>query len=101
MKFFVDTADTKEIRSLVSSGLPYGVTTNPSLVAKSGRKFTETEVLVACMRHPIHLVEAAKFGDHVATRPPAVPRSLFRHPLTEKGLETFVAGWAKTGQQIA
>jgi transaldolase len=217
MKFFVDTADTKEIKSLVASGLLDGVTTNPSLVAKSGRKFTEviaeicemvpgpvsaevaaidfegmmaeakvlrpiaknvtikvpltpdglracraltddgamvnvtlcfsagqallaakagatfvspfigrlddiglhgmdliadimaifrnypfkTEVLVASVRSPLHVIEAAKLGAHVATLPPAVLRSLFNHPLTEKGLENFLADWKKTGQQIA
>jgi transaldolase len=203
MKFFVDTADTAEIKSLAASGLLDGVTTNPSLVAKSGRKFTEviaeicdfegmmaearvlrpiaknvtikvpltpdglrackaltsdgamvnvtlcfsaaqallaakagatfvspfvgrlddigsdgmaliadimaiyrnypfkTEVLVASVRHPIHVIEAAKLGAHVATLPPAVLRSLFNHPLTDKGLAGFLADWAKTGQQIA
>jgi transaldolase len=217
MKFFVDTADTAEIKSLAASGLVDGVTTNPSLVAKSGRKFTEvlaeicdivpgpvsaevtatdfqgmmaqakvlrpiakniaikvpltpeglracralhedgamvnvtlcfsaaqailaakagatfvspfigrlddvgydgmkliadivaiyrnypikTEVLVASVRHPVHVVEAAKIGAHIATVPPAVLRSLFNHPLTDKGLANFLADWAKTGQQIA
>ena len=42
MKFFVDTADTAEIKSLAASGLLDGVTTNPSLVAKTGKKFTDT-----------------------------------------------------------
>jgi transaldolase len=216
MKFFVDTADTAEIRSLAASGLLDGVTTNPSLVAKSGKKFLEvlaeicdlvpgpvsaevaatefdqimaearvlrkvaknitikvpltpdglracrtlsddgtmvnvtlcfsaaqallaakagasfispfvgrlddigqdgmkliadivqiyrnypfkTEVLVASVRHPIHVIEAAKIGAHVATLPPAVLRSLFHHPLTDKGLAAFLADWAKTGQSI-
>jgi len=216
MKFFIDTADLTEIRSLTSSGLLDGVTTNPSLVAKSGRDFKEviadicavvpgpvsaevagteydqimaearvlrkiadnvcikvpltpdglracrhlredgtmvnvtlcfspaqailaaksrasfispfvgrvddigwdgmqlisdiveiydnyefeTEVLVASIRHPGHLIEAAKMGAHVATLPPAVLRSLFNHPLTEKGLAAFLADWAKTGQSI-
>ena len=44
--------------------------------------------------------EAAKVGAHVATLPPAVLRSLFNHPLTDKGLATFLADWAKTGQSI-
>jgi len=61
----------------------------------------KTEVLVASVRHPIHVVEAAKLGAHVATLPPAVLRSLFNHPLTDKGLAAFLADWAKTGQQIA
>ncbi len=217
MKFFVDTADTAEIKSLAASGLLDGVTTNPSLVAKSGKKITEviaeicalvpgpvsaevaatdfegmmreadvlrkvadnvtvkvpltpdglracraltrestlvnvtlcfsaaqallaakagatfispfvgrlddvgqsgmaliaeimqiyraydfqTEVLVASVRGPVHVVEAAKLGAHVATLPPAVLRSLFAHPLTDKGLAGFLADWAKTGQTIA
>jgi len=218
MKFFVDTADTAEIRSLAASGLLDGVTTNPSLVAKTGKKFLDvladicatvpgpvsaevaatdydgmlaearvlrevaknvtikvpltpdglracrhladdgtmvnvtlcfsaaqailaakagatfvspfvgrlddigehgmgliadivqifrnydafkTEVLVASVRSPMHVVEAAKLGAHVVTVPPAVLRSLFNHPLTDKGLAAFLADWAKTGQHIA
>jgi transaldolase len=216
MKFFIDTADLAEIRSLASSGLLDGVTTNPSLIAKSGRDFKEvireicqvvpgpvsaevagteydqimaeahvlrkiadnvcikvpltpnglracrhlsddgtlvnvtlcfspaqallaakskaafispfvgrlddvgwdgmqlisdivdiyqnydfeTEVLVASVRNPVHVVEAAKLGAHVATLPPAVLRSLFNHPLTDKGLAAFLSDWAKTGQTI-
>ena len=60
----------------------------------------ETEVLVASIRHPIHLVEAAKMGADVATIPPKVIRQLYSHPLTDKGLAGFVADWAKTGQSI-
>ena len=218
MKFFVDTADTAEIKLLAASGLLDGVTTNPSLMAKTGKKFQDvladicatvpgpvsaevastefdgmmaearvlrgiakniavkvpltpdglracrhltddgamvnvtlcfsaaqailaakagatfvspfigrlddvgehgmgliadivtifrnydyfrTEVLVASVRNPMHVVEAAKIGAHVATVPPAVLRQLFNHPLTDKGLAAFLADWAKTGQQIA
>jgi transaldolase len=218
VKFFVDTAETSEIRELAATGLLDGVTTNPSLIHKSGRKFLEviaeicelvpgpvsaevaateftqmmrealvlkalapnvcikvpltpdglrachelskvgtlvnvtlcfsaaqallaakagaafispfigrlddigqdgmvligeivaiyanypaikTEVLAASIRHPIHLIEAAKLGADVATIPPAVIRQLYYHPLTEKGLAAFVADWAKTGQTIA
>ncbi len=191
MKFFIDTADLAEIRDLAATGLVDGVTTNPSLVAKSGRNFLEvvreicaivpgpvsaevaatdhptmlaegrklaklarnvavkvpltpdglktcrtlagegtmvnvtlcfsaaqallaakavaiyrnyptlkTEVLVASIRHPMHVVEAAKLGAHVGTMPPAVLRQMFAHPLTEKGLAAFLADWAKTGQSI-
>ncbi|CAH2600474.1 putative transaldolase [Rhodovastum atsumiense] len=217
MKFFVDTADIAEIRALAASGLLDGVTTNPTLIAKSGRRILDviaeicsvvpgpvsaevaateyeqilreadvlrriasnvtikvpltpdglracrrladqgvmvnvtlcfsaaqallaakagatfispfvgrlddvgtdgmklisdivtiyrnypaltTEVLVASVRHPIHVVEAAKLGAHVATLPPAVLRALYNHPLTDKGLAAFLADWAKTGQQI-
>ncbi len=217
MKFFINTADVAEIRELAATGLVDGITTNPSLVAKSGRDFFEvlreicdivpgpvsaevaatdaqtmlaegrvlaslaenivvkvpltpdglktcktlsgdgvkvnvtlcfspaqailaakagatfispfvgrlddiatdgmnliadvmeiydaypdftTEVLVASVRHPIHVVEAAKMGAHVVTLPPAVLRAMFRHPLTDKGLEAFLSDWAKTGQSI-
>ena len=60
----------------------------------------KTEVLVASVRGPLHVIEAAKMGAHVATLPPAVLRSLFNHPLTDKGLAAFLADWAKTGQTI-
>ena len=60
----------------------------------------ETEVLVASVRHPMHLVDAAKMGAHVATIPPKVIRQLYAHPLTDKGLAAFVSDWAKTGQTI-
>lgn len=59
-----------------------------------------TEVLVASVRHPIHVLEAAKLGADVATVPPGVLRQMFNHPLTEKGLAAFVADWQKTGQSI-
>jgi transaldolase len=218
MKFFVDTADTADIKVLASSGLLDGVTTNPSLIAKSGRKILDvvaeicalvpgpvsaevaatdydgmmreaavlrkiaanvcvklpltpdglracksltgdgvmtnvtlcfsaaqallaakagasfvspfvgrlddlgqdgmeliadivqiydnypaltTEVLVASVRHPIHVVQAAKLGAHVATLPPNVLRMLYNHPLTDKGLAAFLKDWAATGQSIA
>jgi transaldolase len=217
MKFFVDTADVNEIKELAATGLVDGVTTNPSLIAKSGRKFLDvvkeicaivpgpvsaevaatdyktmlaegkklaklaknvcvkvpltvdglktckalsdngtkvnvtlcfsavqallaakagatyispfvgrlddigsdgmdlisdiiqiyrsydaitTEVLVASVRHPIHVLEAAKMGADVATLPPNVLRQMFNHPLTDKGLAAFLADWAKTGQSI-
>jgi transaldolase len=217
MKFFVDSADTAQIRDLAATGLVDGVTTNPSLVAKIGRPFFDvlaeicevvpgpvsaevaatdtatmldegrrlarladnivikvpltpdglkacrslsdegigvnvtlcfsaaqgllaakagatfvspfvgrlddvgadgmsvirdlvtiyrnyphfgTEVLVASVRNKAHVVEAAKLGAGVATIPPAVLRELFHHPLTDKGLEAFLADWAKTGQSI-
>lgn len=60
----------------------------------------ETEILVASIRHPNHVVEAAKMGAHVATLPPNVLRQLFVHPLTDKGLAAFLSDWEKTGQSI-
>ncbi|QDX26524.1 fructose-6-phosphate aldolase [Sphingomonas suaedae] len=60
----------------------------------------ETEILVASVRHPIHILEAAKLGADVMTAPPAVIRQLVKHPLTDKGIEGFLSDWAKTGQTI-
>ncbi len=217
MKFFLDSADVGEIRELAGTGLVDGVTTNPSLVARSGRDFLEvvaeicgvvagpvsaevaavghegmtaegrrlaavagnvavkvpltpdglracraladegvavnvtlcfsagqailaakagaafvspfagrlddagqdgmglvrdicaiyanyaefrTEVLAASIRGPGHVAAAALAGAHVATVPPAVLRQLYRHPLTDAGLDAFLADWAGTGQSI-
>ena len=55
----------------------------------------DTEVLVASVRHPQHIVEAALLGAHVATMPAKVLYQLFQHPLTDKGLDAFLADWAK------
>jgi transaldolase len=112
MKFFVDTADTAEIKSLASSGLLDGMTTNPSLVARTGKKFTDVireicaivpraiSAEVAATDYDVsrHPMQAAKPGAHVATLP---PRSLFNHPLTDKGLAAFLADRGNTGQTIA
>jgi transaldolase len=216
MKFFVDTADTNDIRELAETGLLDGVTTNPSLINKAGRNFLEvvkeiaeivpgpvsaevvaldhkemmreaeilrriadnitikvpltidglktckaltsegtmvnvtlcftanqallaakagatfispfvgrhddigfdgmqiiseirtiydnyefgTQILVASVRHPVHVLQSAMIGADVMTAPPAVIRQLFKHPLTDKGLEGFLADWEKTGQKI-
>ena len=217
MKFFVDTADVSEIRDLAQTGLLDGVTTNPSLVAKSGRDFKEviaeicdivpgpvsaevaatdletmvsegralakiapnvtvkvpltwdglkacktltgegtpvnvtlcfsanqallaakagatfispfigrlddagldgvelireiaaiyenyldfeTEILAASIRTVGHVKECAIAGADVATVPPQILKQLVKHPLTDKGLEAFLADWAKTGQSI-
>ena len=216
MKFFVDTADVKEIRELNDLGLLDGVTTNPSLILKSGRKIAEvtkeicdivdgpvsaevtateysemmkeakvlakiadnvcikvpltldglkackairsdgrmvnvtlcfsanqallaakagasfispfigriddmgidgmelieeiktiydnydfeTEILAASIRTVNHVKQAALIGADVATVPPATLKALVKHPLTDKGLEQFLADWAKTGQTI-
>lgn len=59
-----------------------------------------TQVLAASVRGPLHVVEAAKAGAEIATVPPAVLRRLFRHPLTDAGLEAFLADWRATGQSI-
>ncbi|MCB2063686.1 MAG: fructose-6-phosphate aldolase, partial [Novosphingobium sp.] len=59
-----------------------------------------TEILAASIRHPIHVLESARIGADVATMPPAVIRGLFKHVLTDKGIEAFLADWEKTGQSI-
>lgn len=59
-----------------------------------------TEILVASVRTPMHIVESAKMGAHVMTSPPEVIRQLYKHPLTDSGLAAFVNDWAKTGQSI-
>jgi len=60
----------------------------------------DTEILAASIRNPAHVKEAALAGADCATIPPAVFQELFKHPLTEKGLELFMSDWAKTGQSI-
>ena len=57
-------------------------------------------MLVASVRHPIHVVAAAKLGADVVTLPPSIFRQMYNHPLTDKGLAAFLADWAKTGQSI-
>ena len=216
MKFFADTAEIAEIRELAATGLLDGVTTNPSLVHKSGRDFLDvvreiagvvegpvsaevvaldydgmlreaevlrkiadniaikvplthdglkackslagdgtmvnvtlcfsaaqallaakagatfispfvgrlddigqqgmeliadirqiydqydfsTEILVASVRHPMHVVEAARIGADVMTAPPKIIHQLFKHPLTDVGIANFLKDWEATGQQI-
>lgn len=59
-----------------------------------------TEVLVASVRGPQHVVDAALLGADVVTIPPKILTQLYKHPLTDKGLDAFMADWAKTGQSI-
>jgi transaldolase len=54
-----------------------------------------TEILVASIRNPGHVLESARIGADIATMPPAVMKSLARHPLTDKGIELFLADWEK------
>jgi transaldolase len=63
-------------------------------------KSIQTKILASSMRTPLHVKLAAMAGADVATVPPAVLRNLARHPLTDKGLEAFLADWKKTGQTI-
>ena len=59
-----------------------------------------TEILAASIRTVNHVKQAALIGSDVATVPPSVLKALVKHPLTDKGLEAFLADWAKTGQKI-
>ncbi|MDQ3075341.1 MAG: fructose-6-phosphate aldolase [Pseudomonadota bacterium] len=59
-----------------------------------------TEILVASVRNPIHVHDAAKIGADVMTAPPAIIWQMFKHPLTDKGIEGFLKDWAETGQTI-
>lgn len=60
-----------------------------------------TEILAASVRHPVHVLEVAKIGADVMTAPPSVIWALFNHPLTDKGVESFLKDWQATGQTIA
>jgi len=60
----------------------------------------KTEILAASIRTVNHVKQAALIGADVATVPPATLKALVKHPLTDKGLESFLADWAKTGQKI-
>jgi len=58
-----------------------------------------TQVIVASIRHPIHVIEAALAGAHVATIPPSVIEQLVKHPLTDIGIQRFLADWEKVPQK--
>jgi transaldolase len=59
------------------------------------------EVLAASLRHPMHVVEAAKIGAHIGTMPYSVFTSLVKHPLTDIGLKRFLDDWEKAKKEIA
>jgi transaldolase len=59
-----------------------------------------TEILVASVRNPGHVIESAKMGADIATLPPKLLRQMVQHPLTDKGLEIFLSDWEKSGQKI-
>jgi len=61
----------------------------------------KTQVLAASIRNVLHVKQAAMIGADAATMPAAVLRALVQHPLTDRGLDLFLADWKKTGQQIA
>lgn len=60
----------------------------------------ETDILVASVRHPAHVLQAARLGADVCTIPPNVLRQLIRHPLTDAGIAAFLEDWKKSGQKI-
>jgi transaldolase len=64
----------------------------------SNYKF-DTNVLVASVRHPMHVIEAGKIGAHVVTLPPDILGKMFGHPLTDKGLAAFLADWEKVKKE--
>jgi transaldolase len=55
----------------------------------------DTNVLVASVRHPMHVVDAGKIGAHVVTLPPDILGKMMAHPLTDKGLAAFLSDWEK------
>jgi transaldolase len=59
----------------------------------------DTEVLVASVRHPVNVVEASKIGAHIVTLPPEILGKMMLHPLTEKGLNSFLSDWEKITKQ--
>ena len=60
----------------------------------------QTQILAASLRHPIHVVEAAKLGAHIGTMPFKVFEQLFKHPLTDRGLEGFLKDWEKAREVL-
>jgi transaldolase len=60
-----------------------------------------TEILVASVRHPMHIVDAARLGADICTCPPAVIEACFKHPLTDIGLEKFLKDWEKAQAAVA
>jgi transaldolase len=60
----------------------------------------KTQVLAASLRHPLHVVEAAKMGAHIGTMPYKVFEMLFKHPLTDRGLEAFLKDWDKARETL-
>jgi transaldolase len=69
-------------------------------IFRNYRGALNTEVLVASVRHPGHVIEAARLGADVATMPPRILQQLIQHPLTEKGLAAFLRDWEASGQRI-
>src|SRR5437763_1770121 len=95
MKFFLDTASLKDISWAAQAGLIDGITTNPSLLAKQAGDLDPRDVLKEICSLVEGPVSAEVVGADVATLPPDVLKKLLLHPLTDRGLEQFLADWNK------
>lgn len=106
MKFFIDTANVEDIKKANDMGVICGVTTNPSLIAKEGRVFEEviaemfraagnidTQIIAASIRTTMHVTDCALAGAHIGTVPYKVIEQMTHHPLTDAGIEKFVADY--------
>ena len=60
----------------------------------------DTEIIVASIRHPLHVLEAAKIGAHIATIPFSVIEKLFKHPLTDIGIDRFLNDWKEAKEKV-
>jgi transaldolase len=100
MKFFVDTADVAEIKDLAASGLLDGVTTNPSLIMKSGRPMLDViKEICASVPGPVCAETVATDHKQVLEEGRKLAK-LAKNELTDIGLKAFLDDWAKTGQSI-
>jgi len=111
MKFFLDTANLDELRQGANWGVVDGVTTNPTRIAKENVTTEEqipriceivdepTQILAASLRHPMHVIDAAKAGAHIGTMPFKVLDMLFHHPLTDNGLAQFLKDYSKVAHE--
>ena len=89
-----------EITRDVQAGLETTASGLQEMSASTGSMRKDTEVLAASIRNPIHVLDAAKAGAHVATMPFNVLEMLMKHPLTDIGLKKFLEDWEKSGSKI-
>jgi transaldolase len=76
-----------------------GMTVIKEIVQIFGNYGYPSEVLVASVRHPIHVIEAGKLGAHIVTLPPEILSKMLTHPLTDKGLSLFLSDWEKVKKE--
>ena len=76
-----------------------GMTVIKEIVQIFGNYGYSSEVLVASVRHPIHVIEAGKLGAHIVTLPPDILGKMLTHPLTDKGLDLFLSDWEKVKKE--